>query len=161
MSCLDVGRFTVAAGAAGAIKACLDLSVDFCHQRQTFGKEIGRHQLVQARIAAMQRDYDIARMLYFKAAWLKNQGLRNTRETGLAKWFSTEAAFQAADSAIQVFGSSGYSGEYPVERILRNARAPRIYEGTTEIHQVMQAEYALGYRQDKELRNPLPPWDPG
>jgi glutaryl-CoA dehydrogenase (non-decarboxylating) len=160
MSCLDVGRFTVAAGAAGAIKACLDLSVDFCHQRQTFGKEIGRHQLVQARVAAMQRDYDIARMLYFKAAWLKNQGARNTRETGVAKWFATEAAFQAADSAIQVFGSSGYSGEYPVERILRNARAPRIYEGTTEIHQVMQAEYALGYRADKELERPLPAYDP-
>jgi glutaryl-CoA dehydrogenase (non-decarboxylating) len=160
MSCLDVGRFTVAAGAAGAIKACLDLSVDFCHQRQTFGKEIGRHQLVQARVAAMQRDYDIARMLYFKAAWLKNQGMRNTRETGVAKWFATEAAFQAADSAIQVFGSSGYSGEYPVERILRNARAPRIYEGTSEIHQVMQAEYALGYRVDKELEHALPAHDP-
>jgi glutaryl-CoA dehydrogenase (non-decarboxylating) len=160
MSCLDVGRFTVAAGAAGAIKACLDLSVDYCHQRRTFGKEIGRHQLVQARIAAMQRDYDIARMLYFKAAWLKNQGVRNTRETGVAKWFATEASFQAADSAIQVFGSSGYSGEYPVERILRNARAPRIYEGTTEIHQVMQAEYALGYRTDKDLRRPLPAHDP-
>ena len=160
MSCLDVGRFTVAAGAAGAIKACLDLSVDFCHQRQTFGKEIGRHQLVQARIAAMQRDYDVARMLYFKAAWMKNQGIRNTRETGVAKWFSTEAAFAAADSAIQVFGSSGYSGEYPVERILRNARAPRIYEGTSEIHQVMQAEYALGYRQDKELDRSLPAYDP-
>jgi len=160
MSCLDVGRFTVAAGAAGAIKACLDLSVDFCHQRQTFGKEIGRHQLVQARIAAMQRDYDIARMLYFKAAWLKNQGVRNTRETGVAKWFATEAAFQAADSAIQVFGSSGYSGEYPVERILRNARAPRIYEGTSEIHQVMQAEYALGYRADKDLEHVLPAYDP-
>ncbi len=160
MSCLDVGRFTVAAGAAGAIKACLDLSVDYCHQRQTFGKEIGRHQLVQARIAAMQRDYDIARMLYFKAAWLKNRGMRNTRETGVAKWFATEAAFQAADSAIQVFGASGYSGEYPVERILRNARAPRIYEGTSEIHQVMQAEYALGYRADKELEHALPPYDP-
>ncbi|HEV3233438.1 MAG TPA: acyl-CoA dehydrogenase family protein [Candidatus Dormibacteraeota bacterium] len=160
MSCLDVGRFTVAAGAAGAIKACLDLSVDFCHQRQTFGKEIGRHQLVQARIAAMQRDYDVARMLYFKAAYLKNKGIRNTRETGLAKWVNTEAAFAAADSAIQVFGSSGYSGEYPVERIMRNARAPRIYEGTTEIHQVMQAEYALGYRQDKDLPHPLPAWDP-
>ena len=159
MSCLDVGRFTVAAGAAGAIKACLDLSVDFCHQRQTFGKEIGRHQLVQARIAAMQRDYDIARMLYFKSAWLKNRGIRNTRETGVAKWFSTEAAFAAADSAIQVFGSSGYSGEYPVERILRNARAPRIYEGTSEIHQVMQAEYALGYREDKELDHSLPAYD--
>jgi glutaryl-CoA dehydrogenase (non-decarboxylating) len=160
MSCLDVGRFTVAAGAAGAIKACLDLAVDFALQRKTFGKEIGRHQLVQARIAAMQRDYDIARMLYFKVAWLKNLGKRSTRETSVAKWFSTEAAFAAADSAIQVYGSSGFSGEYPVERILRNARAPRIYEGTTEIHQLMQADYALGYRQDKPLERELPAWDP-
>jgi len=159
MSCLDLGRFTVAAGAAGAIKACLDLSVDFCRERKTFGKEIGRHQLVQARIAAMQRDYDIARMLYFKVAWLKNTGQRNTRETSVAKWFATEAAFAAADSALQVFGSSGYSGEYPVERILRNARAPRIYEGTTEIHQIMQAEYALGYREDKALEHELPAFD--
>src|SRR5438094_6482596 len=125
-----------------------------------FAREIGRHPLVQARIAAMQRDYDIARMLYFRVAWLKNQGIRNTRETGAAKWFATEAAFAAADSAIQVFGSSGYSGEYPVERILRNARAPRIYEGTSEIHQVMQAEYALGYRTDRPLEHELPAWDP-
>ena len=160
MSCLDVGRYTVAAGAAGAIKACLDLSVDYSHQRKTFGKEIGRHQLVQQKIAVMQRDYDIARMLYFKVAWMKNSGQRNTRETGLAKWYNTEAAFNAADQAIQVFGASGYSGEYPVERILRNARAPRIYEGTSEIHQVMQAEYALGYREDKPLEHPLPGWDP-
>src|SRR5258708_17364125 len=87
MSCLDVGRFTVAAGAAGAIKACLDLSVDFCHQRQTFGKEIRRHQPVQARIAAKQRDFDDARMPYFKAARLKIQGVPHTRETGVAKWF--------------------------------------------------------------------------
>jgi glutaryl-CoA dehydrogenase (non-decarboxylating) len=160
MSCLDNGRFTVAAGGAGAIKACLDLSVEYAHERKTFGKEIGRHQLVQARIAAMQRDYDISRLLYFKAAWLKNGGERNTRETGLAKWFATEAAFAAADSAVQILGASGYSGDYPAERILRNARAPRIYEGTSEIHQLMQAEYALGYREDRPLSHPLPAYDP-
>ena len=159
MSCLDMGRYTVAAGAAGAIKACLDLSVSYARERKTFGKEIGRHQLVQARIAAIQRDYDIARMLYFRVAWLKNTGQRNTRETGLAKWFATEAAFSAADSAVQILGANGYSGEYPAERILRNARAPRIYEGTSEIHQVMQAEYALGYREDRQLNRPLPAYE--
>ena len=160
MSCLDVGRYTVAAGATGAIRACLDISLDHCHARKTFGVEIGRHQLVQARIAAMQRDYDIARMLYLKVGWMKNRGMRNTRETGLAKWVATEAAFAAADSAVQVLGASGYSGEYPAERILRNARAPRIYEGTSEIHQVMQAEYALGYREDRALEHDLPAWAP-
>jgi len=160
MSCLDMGRYTVAAGAAGAIKACLDIAVNYAHERKTFGKEIGRHQLVQARIAAMVRDYDIARLLYFKAAWLKNRGERNTRETGLAKWFATEAAFSAADSAVQVLGANGYSGEYAAERILRNARAPRIYEGTSEIHQVMQAEYALGYREDRPLASAMPGYEP-
>ena len=161
MSCLDMGRYTVAAGAAGAIKACLDIAVDYALERKTFGKEIGRHQLVQARIAAIQRDYDIARLLYFRVAWLKNSGVRNTRETGLAKWFATEAAFAAADSTVQVLGANGYSGEYAAERILRNARAPRIYEGTSEIHQVMQAEYALGYREDRPLDRPLPGYQPG
>jgi glutaryl-CoA dehydrogenase (non-decarboxylating) len=99
-------------------------------------------------------------MLYFRVAWLKNSGQRNTRETGVAKWFATEAAFSAADSAVQVLGANGYSGEYPAERILRNARAPRIYEGTSEIHQVMQAEYALGYREDRPLNKPLPGYQP-
>ena len=160
MSCLDMGRYTVASGAAGAIKACLDISVNYALERKTFGKEIGRHQMVQAKIAAIQRDYDIARMLYFRVAWLKNTGERNTRETGLAKWFATEAAFTAADSAVQILGANGYSGEYPAERILRNARAPRIYEGTSEIHQVMQAEYALGYREDRPLSKPLPGYQP-
>ena len=75
---------------------------------------------------------------------MKNQGKRNTRETSLAKWHATESAFEAAHLAIQVFGSYGYSAEYGIERYFRNARAPIIYEGTTQIHKMMQAEHALG-----------------
>ena len=82
-----------------------------------------------------------------QAAWLKNKGVRNTRETGIAKWHATESAFKAAHLAIQVHGSYGYSAEYGIERYFRNARAPIIYEGTTQIHKLMQAEHALGYRK--------------
>lgn len=158
MSALDSGRFTVAAGAVGLIEASLEASLKYCHERSTFGKEIGRHQLVQQMIAKMTANLEISRLLVFKAGTLKNQGKRNTKETSLAKWISCNAANEAANDAVQIHGAYGYSDEYPVERFLRNSKAPVIYEGTREIHTMMQGEYALGYRQDKELRKKLPAW---
>jgi glutaryl-CoA dehydrogenase (non-decarboxylating) len=158
MASLDNGRFTVAAGACGLIQASLEASVKYCEERKTFGKEIGKHQLVQQMIAKMSANLEISRLLVYKAGWLKNQGKRNTQETSLAKWIACDAAFEAANDAVQVHGAYGYSNEFPVERYLRNAKAPVIYEGTREIHTIMQAEYALGYRSDKELRNMLPKW---
>jgi alkylation response protein AidB-like acyl-CoA dehydrogenase len=160
MSCLDNGRYTVAAGATGLIRACLEASVRYAHERRAFGKEIGKHQLVQQKIARMVQSYDAARLLYLRAGWMKNKGLRNTRETSQAKWFATDASFEAASEAIQVHGAYGYSDEYDVERYLRNSKGAVIYEGTSEIHQLMQAGYALGYRQDAALRCELPAYDP-
>lgn len=160
MSCLDNGRYTVAAGATGLIRACLETSVDYANERCTFGKEIGKHQLVQRLVALMQRDYDAARLLWLRAGWMKNEGQRNTRETSLAKWYATEASFTAASNAVQIHGAYGYSDEYDVERYLRNAKGACIYEGTTQIHQLIQAGYALGYRQDGSLRCELPAYDP-
>jgi alkylation response protein AidB-like acyl-CoA dehydrogenase len=87
---------------------------------------------------------------------MKNQGMRNTRETSLAKWFATDESFDAASEAIQIHGAYGYSDEYDVERFLRNSRGAIIYEGTSEIHQLMQAGYALGLREDTPLRCELP-----
>ncbi len=158
MSALDNGRFTVAAGAVGLIEASLEASLKYCHERKTFGKEIGKHQLVQQMIAKMSSNLEISRLLVFKAGWLKNEGKRNTKETSLAKWISCNAAFEAANDAVQIHGAYGYSDEYPVERYLRNSKAPVIYEGTREIHTIMQGEYALGYREDKPLRKMLPSW---
>jgi len=158
MSALDNGRFTVAAGAVGLIDACIEASVKYCHERSTFGKEIGRHQLVQQMIANMEAGYEMSRLLVYRAGELKNQGKRNTRETSLAKWQACDFANKAADDAVQIHGAYGYSSEYPVERYLRNSKAPVIYEGTREIHTVMQAEYVLGYRKDKPLNNMLPAW---
>ncbi|MCL6599875.1 MAG: acyl-CoA dehydrogenase family protein [Alicyclobacillus macrosporangiidus] len=161
MSALDNGRFTVAAGAAGLTRACLDASVKYALERKTFGVEIGRHQLVQQMIARMEAGYQISNLLVYRAGWMKNQGMRNTRETSLAKWISADIAFQSASDAVQIHGAYGYSNEYPVERFLRNAKALVIYEGTREIHTIMQAEYALGYRKDKPLSRTLPAWAPG
>ena len=147
MHSLDHGRFTVAAGALGVIRGCLEASVAYANQRETFGQPIGRHQFVQDMIAEMVMGYETSRLLVMQAAEAKNKGVRNTRETSLAKWQATESAFRAAHLAIQVHGAYGYSAEYPVERYFRNSRAPIIYEGTTQIHKMMQAEHALGYRK--------------
>jgi glutaryl-CoA dehydrogenase (non-decarboxylating) len=143
---LDQGRFTVAAGACGVIRACLERSVEYARERETFGRPIGKNQFVQDMIAEMVLAYETSKLLVMQAAWLKDRGVRNTRETSLAKWHATESAFRAAHLAIQVHGAYGYSAEYGIERYFRNARAPIIYEGTTQIHKMMQAEHALGYR---------------
>lgn len=160
MSCLDNGRYTVASGATGLIRASLEASIKYAQERETFGKPIAQYQLVQQKIAWMQQWYDVARMLYLKAGWMKNQGVRNTRETSMAKWYATDQSFQAAHEAIQVHGAYGFSDEYDVERFLRNSRGAIIYEGTSEIHQLMQAGYAFGWRKDKPLRCELPAYDP-
>jgi glutaryl-CoA dehydrogenase (non-decarboxylating) len=160
---LDQGRFTVAAGACGVVRACLERSVDYARERATFGQPIGNYQFVQDMIAEMVLGYETSKLLVMQAAWMKNEGKRNTRETSLAKWHATESAFRAAHLAIQVHGAYGYSAEYGIERYFRNARAPIIYEGTTQIHKLLQAEHALGYRQlngrDGEV-SPLCSWAP-
>jgi glutaryl-CoA dehydrogenase (non-decarboxylating) len=157
MFALDQGRFTVAAGATGLIRACRDASVKYALERKAFGVEIGRHQLVKEMIAQMELDYQAARLLWIRSGWLKNTGRRNTRETGLAKWFATVASERAAGDAVQIHGANGYSDEYPVGRFYRNCKGAVIYEGTREIHKLMQADYLLGYRTDRPTRCELPP----
>jgi glutaryl-CoA dehydrogenase (non-decarboxylating) len=147
MHSLDHGRFTVAAGAVGVIRACLELSTAYANERETFGRPIGEYQMVQDMIAEMVIMYETSRLLVLQAAHGKNKGVRNTRETSLAKVVATENAFKAADLAVQIHGAYGYAAEYGVERHLRNSRAPRIYEGTTQIHRMMLAEHALGRRK--------------
>jgi len=158
MFALDQGRFTVAAGATGLIRACRDASVSYAKQRRAFGVEIGSHQLVKEMLAQMESDYQVSRLLWMRAGWLKNAGRRNTKETGLAKWFATVASERAASDAVQIHGANGYSDEYPVGRFYRNCKGAVIYEGTREIHKLMQADYLLGYRTDRPTRCELPPY---
>jgi glutaryl-CoA dehydrogenase (non-decarboxylating) len=156
MFALDQGRYTVAAGATGLIRACRDASAAYALERKTFGEIIANHQLVKQMIANMESDYQVSRLLWLRAGALKNQGRRNTRETSLAKWFSTVASERAAGDAVQVHGANGYSDEYPVGRFYRNCKGAVIYEGTREVHTLMQADYVLGFRQDKPTRCELP-----
>ncbi len=160
MSCLDNGRFTVAAGATGCIRACLEDSVAYAKERHTFGVPIAEHQLIKQKIAYMQQWYDAAELLVMRAGWLKNQGQRNTRETAVAKWFATDMSVKAALEAVQLHGAYGFSDEYDVERYMRNAKGAVIYEGSSEIQQLIQADYALGNRVDKPLRCEPVPYDP-
>ncbi len=160
MAALDNGRYTVAAGAVGLIRACLEDSLKYAHERATFGTPIGQHQLIKQKLAHMQLWYDNAFMQIMRVGYLKNMGIRNTRETSMAKWYATDMSVQAALEAVQIHGAYGFSDEYPVERYLRNSKGAVIYEGTSEIHQLMQADYAMGYRVDKPLRCELPAYDP-
>jgi alkylation response protein AidB-like acyl-CoA dehydrogenase len=146
MSALDNGRFSVAAGAIGVVQGCIDECVKYAMQRKTFGVPIGEHQQVQAMIADMVADCEAGRLLYLRAAHLKNKGVRNSRETSIAKLFCGEAANKHAHNAVQIFGGYGFSDEYPVERYFRDAKVLNIYEGTREIQRLIIGQDALGIR---------------
>ena len=156
MFCLDQGRYTVAAGSCGLIRACRDECVKYSKERETFGVPISDHQLVKQMIANMEAGYEYSTNLWLKAGWLKNQGKRSTRATSLAKWIACREAEASAANAVQVHGAYGFSDEYPVERFYRNSKGASIYEGTREVHTLMQADYVLGHRVDKELERDLP-----
>ena len=160
MSGLDWGRYTVAGGAVGGAKASLEAAVKYANERETFGKKIGQHQLVQEMIADSVSDIEAAELITWKAGWTKNLGKVNTRETALAKWYATNAAVRCADRAIQIHGAYGFSDDYPVARYYRNVRGATIYEGSNEIQKIIQARYALGYYEDKPLRCMPPFYDP-
>ncbi len=158
MCALDHGRYTVASGAVGIIDACLDACVKYANDRTVQGEPIGKKQLVQQMIASMVQGREIGRVLYYKVGWMKNTGQRHTKECSMAKWVNCAAAFDAANKAVEIHGAYGYCDEFPVERYFRNSRGAMIYEGTHEIHTLMQAEYELGYRSDKPLKHMLPTW---
>lgn len=144
MSALDHGRLGVAAGALGVAQACLDASVEFARTRRQFGQRIGDFEMIQSVIANMAADVDATRMLVYRAAWLKDEGQRATRETSIAKLFATEAAVRAASDAVLLHGGRGYSNEYPVERYYRDIKGLQIYEGTSHIQRIVIARDLIG-----------------
>ncbi len=156
MSALDNGRFSVAAGAIGLVQGCIDACTKYAMERKTFGKPIGEHQQVQAMIADMVADCEAGRLLYLRAAHLKNKDVRNTLETSIAKLFCGEAANRAGHNAVQIFGGYGYSDEYPVERYFRDAKVLNIYEGTREIQRMIIAQDALGIRYANGVQSGRP-----
>jgi len=158
MFALEQGRYTVASGATGVIRASRDAAVAYANTRETFGTKIANHQLVKQKIAEMEADYQMSHLLWLQAGYLKNEGKPNAKATSLAKWQATTRSEKAASMAIEVHGANGYSNDYPVERYLRNCKAAIIYEGTRDIHTLMQADWALGLKREKAARRVLPAW---
>jgi alkylation response protein AidB-like acyl-CoA dehydrogenase len=143
---LDFGRFTVAAGCVGSAQGCIDICKEHTKQRVQFGKPIASFQLVQQMIADMVVECEAGRLLVYRAGHLKNKDVPNTRETSIAKYYCSEMVNRVAYKAIQIHGGYGFSGEYPVERFYRDARINTLYEGTSQIQQLIIGAIELGVR---------------
>ena len=137
MSALDSGRYSVAAGCVGICQGCLEESVRYAGERRQFDRPIASFQLVQAMLAEMKVRTDAARMLVWRAGFLRDAGRPCTTETSIAKLYATEAAVWCANEAIQVHGGAGYVDDHPVERWFRDVRVTTLYEGTSQIQKLI------------------------
>jgi alkylation response protein AidB-like acyl-CoA dehydrogenase len=144
MATLDGGRIGIAAQALGIAQRCLDLAITQARERRTFGRPLADHQAIQFKIADMATRIDAARLLTWRAARVKDQGERGSLECSMAKLFATETANFCAYEAVQIFGGYGYSAEFEVERLYRDARITTLYEGTSEIQRIVVAKNLLG-----------------
>ncbi len=139
MATLDVFRASVAAAAIGFARRALDQALQRATSRKMFGQMLADFQLTQAKLAAMATGIDAAALLTYRAAWLRDRGQRITVEAAMAKMTATETAQQVIDAAVQIFGGRGVVSEEPVERLYREIRPLRIYEGATEVQQLIIA----------------------
>lgn len=143
MGAFDHTRPLVAAAAVGLSRAAMEYSIEYALQRQTFGHPIAQHQGIAFMIAEMARDIEAARLLVWKAAWTIDQGVRNTLEASISKAFAADSAMRIALDAVQIFGGYGYSTEYPVEKLMRDAKIFQIYEGTSQIQRLIIAREVI------------------
>ena len=141
---LNNTRISCAAGALGIAGGAIDAAINYANERTQFGKKIGSYQMIQAQIADMVAEHQAAQLLVYRAAWLKDQGLPNQFQTSMAKLFASEAAVHAASETMKIFGSYGFSTEYPAERFLRDAQSLRVVEGTSNIQKTIISGIALG-----------------
>jgi alkylation response protein AidB-like acyl-CoA dehydrogenase len=147
MATLDGGRIGIAAQALGIAQAAYDASLAYALERKQFGTRIGEFQAIQHKLANMSMEIDAARLLVYRAAWLKEQGRPHSEEGAKAKLFASEMARRQTAEAIQIFGGYGYTKEFPVERYYRDAKITEIYEGTSEIQRLVIARSILGLRK--------------
>jgi len=143
MANLDKGRIGIAAQALGIAEAALEYATDYARERKQFGQPIGKIQAVGFKLADMATKVEAARLLVYRAAWLCSQGLPCTKEASMAKLFASDAAMKLAIEAVQIFGGYGYTREYPVERLFRDAKITQIYEGTNEIQHLVITKQLL------------------
>jgi glutaryl-CoA dehydrogenase (non-decarboxylating) len=145
---LNQTRLSCASGGVGLAQACLDASVQYCNEREQFGQLVGKFQMNQEIIANMAADIEAARLLTYRAAWLKDQGkLGNVLETSYAKYLAGETVARCSHSAMKILGAYGYSTEYPVARYYRDAVVYQIVEGTSNVQKMIIAQDQLGYRK--------------
>jgi glutaryl-CoA dehydrogenase (non-decarboxylating) len=147
---LNQTRIGCAAGALGVAGGALDLAINYANERQQFGKPISQHQMVQAQIAEMVVEHQAAQMLVYRAAWLKDQGKPNQFETSVAKLAASEAAVHAANECMKIFGSYGFSTEYPAERFYRDAKSLQVVEGTSNVQKIIISGMACGATPNRE-----------
>lgn len=141
---LNNTRISCASGALGIAAGAIQAAIGYANERTQFGKKIGSYQMIQAQIAEMVAEHEAAKLLVYQAAWLKDQGLPNQLQTSMAKFFASEACVRAASETMKIFGSYGFSTEYPAERFLRDAQSLRTVEGTSNIQKTIIAGFALG-----------------
>ncbi len=146
MSMLDSTRLSCAARAVGVARACKEHSIRYANEREQFGQPIANFQMIQEQIAEMFVEEEAARLLVYRAAWNRDRGARNTLEISTAKYFAAEVAVRAANTAVKIFGSYGFSSEYPVERFYRDAKSYQIVEGTSNIQKMIIARNILGLK---------------
>jgi glutaryl-CoA dehydrogenase (non-decarboxylating) len=147
---LNQTRLGCAAGALGVAGGALELAISYANERRQFGKPIVQHQMIQAQIADMALEHQAAQMLVYRAAWLKDQGKPSQYETSLAKLAASEAAVHAANECMKIFGSYGFSTEYPAERFYRDAKSLQIVEGTSNIQKIIISGMASGATPNRE-----------
>lgn len=140
MQILDAGRVAIAALSVGLAQACLDEALSYARQRRQFGQPISKFQAIQFKLADMDMEIELARLMYYKAAWLHMQGQPYTREASMAKLFASETATRAADQAVQIHGGYGYLDEFPVSRYWRSVKINEIGEGTSEVQRMLIAK---------------------
>ncbi|UFJ40211.1 acyl-CoA dehydrogenase [Brevibacillus humidisoli] len=143
MANLEVGRIGIAAQALGIAEAAVEHAVAYARERKQFGQPIAKQQAIAFKLAEMATLAEAARLLVYQAAWLRNNGHPCGKQASMAKRFASDAAMKNATEAIQVFGGYGYTREYPVERLFRDAKVTQIYEGTSEIQQIVTAKHLL------------------
>jgi alkylation response protein AidB-like acyl-CoA dehydrogenase len=143
LATLDGGRIGIGAISVGLAQAAFEHAVNYARERKAFGKPIAEQQAIQWMLADAATEIEVARTMLYKAAWLKDQGRSINKEAAIAKMFATEMAERVCYNAIQIHGGYGYSSEYPVERLYRDARLMTIGEGTSEIHRLVIARHVL------------------
>jgi len=146
MFMLDNTRLSCASRAVGVARACKEHSVRYANEREQFGTPIANFQMIQEQIAEMFVEEEAARFLVYRAAWNRDRGQRNTIEISSAKFYAAEVAVRAANAAVKIFGSYGFSSEYPVERLYRDAKSYQIVEGTSNVQKMIIARSVLGLK---------------